>query len=260
MSKQSTALNKDNLFWEMPSLGLVTERERTSQPIPRPGESKLNLNSNDMLARGGIRKIYLYPGRDDVIVKVYRKSRTPALQKKRMHLRKLPFLRFPIVFDQNRFDLRELQNHHRRLGNKLWRHFPETTGIVATNHGPGLVQRRILNSDGTPAQNLYHHLNQFGLKKETKAALAEFRDFVSRHHIVLRDLSRHNLLFCQQPDGSLTVVMIDGFGNSDYLKFATLSRHLNDKKIVRKFDRLDRQILFILSEDICRKSGEQIQR
>lgn len=248
MNKQTSTIESAGQLNELAPTGRPTSDAAAGPQRPLPAPSFVSLEHAAPLAKGNIRKIFLYPGRQDVIVKVYRKSCTPKMQKKRMHLRKLPFLRLPIKFDQNRYDLKELERHYKRLGKSLWRHFPETAGIFDTSEGPGLVQRRALNFDGTPAPNLYHHLKKHGLGEPTIAAFREFRSFISNHHIVLRDVSRENLLFQQHEDGKCTIVMIDGFGDSDYLKFATLSRTLNDKKILRKFSRLDNQIRKILTE------------
>jgi len=200
--------------------------------------TSIDLEGQTPLAKGSIRKVFLVPGHDDHLVKVYRSNKTPRHQKRQLHIRKLPWLRHPIVFDQNRYDLRELSSLSKRIGPLIWQHFPPTYGIVATTLGPGLVQQKIENADGSACLNLEDSLKYGDNRARINEALGQFRSFLSYHHIVVRDLNTGNLLVHHDLNDALTMIMIDGFGNSDYFKWASVSRALNDKKLDRKFGRL----------------------
>jgi len=200
--------------------------------------TSIDLDAQSPLAKGSIRKVFLVPGHEDHLVKVFRSNKTPHHQKRQLHMHKLPWLRHPIVFDQNRYDLRELSSLSKRVGPLIWQHFPPTYGIVDTTLGPGLVQQKIRNADGSDCLNLEVSLKNESDMPRIKEALWQFRSFLSYHHIVIRDLNTGNLLVHHDLDDALTIIMIDGFGNSDYFKWASVSRALNDKKLDRKFGRL----------------------
>ena len=203
-----------------------------------PDQPPLNLNENHLIAKGSIRKIYARPGSKDQIIKIYRRSKTPEQQKRQLHIRKLPWLRHPITFDQNRYDLREINRLEKRLGATLWQHFPKTPAILPTNFGPGLIQQRILNHDGTDAESLTAALTTTQDKPALLASLNEFRTFLANHHIVIRDLHPNNVLVQYKQPHQPTIIMVDGFGNSDYIKFASYLKIFNDQKLERKFTRL----------------------
>ena len=203
-----------------------------------PSQPPLELTEKHLIATGSIRKIYAMPGTTDQIIKIYRRSKTPEKQKRELHIRKLPWLRHPITFDQNRYDLREINRLEKRLGAILWQHFPKTPTILPTNLGPGLAQQRILNHDGTDAESLKSAMVSSQDKTAILTSLNQFRTFLSNHHIVIRDLHPNNVLVQYKQPHQPTIIMVDGFGNSDYIKFASYFKIFNDQKLERKFTRL----------------------
>lgn len=195
----------------------------------------VDLSGLTPIAKGTKRKLFIIPERPDFIVKVFRFSQTPAKRRKRGNKRKLPWLRSTAKFDQNKADLRELTKLGAKCGRELWQFFPQTEGFIDTTLGPGLMQIRVMNCDGTSAQTLTDYLIKKKPVEPVLEALEDFKQFLSRHHIVIQDLTTNNLMVRQAEDGSVGVVMIDGFVNSEYIQISTFFRFFNEKKLERKF-------------------------
>ena len=223
-------------------------RKRMVTPLQRKKHSKpqiiqslppsINLQDQPALATGSIRNIHQVPGHPDLIVKTFRAGKTPADQKRQMHIRKLAFLRHPIVFDQNRYDLREMKRIETRIGEVLYTHFAKVYALHPTSNGTGLLQDNIHQPDGSPAPSLEQAWQNKQNRPDLIKAIERFKSFLSKHHIVIRDLHPANLLIDASESEPPRLIMIDGFGNSDYIKWASFSRTLNDRKLERKFTRL----------------------
>lgn len=219
--------------FEKLGVALLLSRETTpDQP------AIIDLSGQNPLFKGSKRKVFAVPGRPEFVVKVFRYSQTPIKQKRQSPMRKFPWFRNSIIFDQNQYDLRELNRLYDRCGEELWLYFPKTSGIVETSMGSGLLQARILNADGTPAKDLTRYLETGDRLELVLACLAHFKQYLRNHHIVVRDLYSDNILVQELEEGRIRMVMIDGFGNSDFIKIASYSRAWNDKKLDRKFDAL----------------------
>lgn len=210
----------------------------------------IDLCGHTAIASGHNRIIYVVPGRHEYIVKVFRDTHPPALQRQQAAKRKLPWIRPEIVFDQNKYDLREITRLEARHGEKIWQHFPKTESIVDTSAGPGLLQARIFNVDGSIAETLDSYLNQRKPIAPALVALDQLKQFLSRHHIVVRDIYPRNLMARQIEEMRIELVIVDGFGNSDFIKIASYSRYFNDAKLERKFNRIMRNTSLVRQKPV----------
>ena len=199
----------------------------------------IDLSGKSPIANGTKRVVYSVPGNEDLVVKLFRADQTPDKQRSAKIYRKINWLRDPIVFNQNKYDLRELTKHHKKYGDIIWNFFPKTElQLVKTSEGEGLVQLKIKNADGTLSPSVEAYVADKGYTDQLKSALMQLKNFLSVHHIVIRDLSIKNLIVQNEAENNLKIVMIDGFGNSDIIKLVDYSNYLNDQKLNRKFDRL----------------------
>jgi hypothetical protein len=68
--------------------------------------------------------------------------------------------------------------------------------------------------------------------------------------VLVSDLHPGNLLLQKLSANDYQLVMIDGFGNSDFIKICDYSRFFLKKKLIRKFKRMLLQI-GLPTEGIC---------
>jgi len=128
-----------------------------------------------------------------------------------------------------------------RKGDKVWRHFPRCFGIVKTDLGDALCQELIREEDGSIAKTLGFYLNEKSVTKEMKRAVDEFLLFLLNNMIVVRDLRTENLIV-RKKTGDLSVYMIDGIGNADFLPIADISNTWTKYKIKRKLNKFKRSM------------------
>jgi len=96
---------------------------------------------------------------------------------------------------------------------------PRYLGRVITDRGPGWVQQRVVNADGTPAPLLGDCLDAMRRHLPVwEAALAEFRQWATTQPIQLRDITPSNLCVRTLHDGALQFVPIDGFSPRSLLQ------------------------------------------
>jgi len=96
---------------------------------------------------------------------------------------------------------------------------PRYLGRVLTDQGPGWVQQRVVNADGTPAPLLGDCLEAMRRHRPAwTAALAEFREWAMTQPLQLRDITPGNLCVRALDDGALQFVPVDGFSPRSLLQ------------------------------------------
>lgn len=111
-------------------------------------------------------------------------------------------------------------------------------GPVETNLGRGWVFDLITDPDGGISRPLGRMIKDGTPVAELQAELDELRAYMFEHGIICGDFNHDNILVQRQPDGSRRLMIIDGLGNSDYIKLADFWRPHCDRKLVRKWKRL----------------------
>lgn len=188
---------------------------------------------------GGHRNVYVHPDNPTLCVKVLHE---PWQEINRRLNDPFRLVRPRWHYDENRSELRELLRLKRRLGPLHGIHFPEPYGLVETDLDEGLVVERVFDNDGQTSLTLKNYLWLYGLDKKCAEALEVFWSFLVKHSVAVRDPMPHNLVVQQNDDERLRIVMIDGFGSSDFLPFRYWVPALAARKLESRRRRMERRI------------------
>jgi hypothetical protein len=121
--------------------------------------------------------------------------------------------------------------------------------MVETNMGRGAVYGIITNSDGSISKSLAELIRAGAPAADFEEELQELREYMFKEGIICGDFNRGNLLVQRQENGSKRLIIIDGLGNSDFIKLADYFRPHRDSKLKRKWDHLTRR-LHLLEEQV----------
>ena len=196
----------------------------------RTSNSRSN-ETDDEIARGSERHVYLVPNAPDMLLKVMRSK----------HLRTI------VQTDDKTFrgwlKIRKAYALYRRE-QKVWNDamlraanrgsFPPLAGIstlVLTQSGLGQLVERIVDADGNTAPTLDDLLRQ-PLPEDKLAALNTFVAALYDWHIPAYDLGPKNIVW---DTASKRFVLVDGFGDRAVLPLKTWFRRLNNRRLDRAF-------------------------
>jgi|GEM_PF-3037769 len=115
-------------------------------------------------------------------------------------------------------------------------------GNVITNLGSGDLFHLIRNSDGSISKPLSELEKLEGIEEKIYDLYLE----CMKHRVVISDLNEGNIVAQMFGDSAYKLWIIDGVGNSDYIKVCDFSKYLLCKKMNRKFSRLARSLGFQL--------------
>ena len=121
-------------------------------------------------------------------------------------------------------------------------HLAAFHGQVETNLGPGIIFDLITNPDGELSTTLGACIRGGTPIQTFKTELKKIFDYMVKEAIIAGDFNESNILVQQREDGSRHLVLIDGVGNSDFIKIADYSKNFRDKKLQRKWDFLMSQL------------------
>jgi hypothetical protein len=120
-------------------------------------------------------------------------------------------------------------------------HLATFHGQAKTNLGPGIMFDLITDPNGELSTTLGACI-QGGTPIQTfEAEFKKLFDYMVKEAIIVGDFNESNILVQQQEDGSRHLVIIDGVGNSDFIKLADYFKNFRNKKLHRKWD-------FLMSE------------
>ncbi|WP_426702316.1 YrbL family protein [Rhodanobacter sp. Col0626] len=111
-------------------------------------------------------------------------------------------------------------------------------GLVETDLGPGLVVEKIASDDGALAPNLDAWIRHHGLTDDMRAALDRLLAQLLEHNVIAADLHAWNLVCEEKPGEPLRLVMIDGFGEKNFIPLRSMSRRNNTARTRSKFRRM----------------------
>ncbi len=123
--------------------------------------------------------------------------------------------------------------------NTQFTHIPEYLGKVLTETKVGFKQQVILDEDNKISLNLAGYIVQQGKKLDIDKllfAILTLKNYLVSNRIIPSDLVLTNLLVKQSKKG-ITVYLIDGFGNTEFIPVSDFIPYLRTKKIKRKFKR-----------------------
>lgn len=78
-------------------------------------------------------------------------------------------------------------------------------------------------------------------KLQLKACIDEIIDFFGRFHVVCNDINASNMMVSDK-NGTLSIVVIDGFGNNHLIPYPIFSKTLNARKVARRLNRTKQRL------------------
>ncbi|MDH3242630.1 MAG: PhoP regulatory network YrbL family protein [Alphaproteobacteria bacterium] len=203
-----------------------------------PIESTLEVNESKLLAAGTRRKIYRHPETADKIIKVFWDDQIPAKRRAQRWDRWFKSVR---RFDDNENDYRQYLRVKRRFGKAIGCIYA-IYGYADTPFGRGLVAEHVRNADGTTSETLVSYVQEHGPSRILPSLDTLFEE-LAKFHVVAKDPHAENIVVRELDGGKLELVLIDGLGDNNVIPFATISKALNRKKLMRKKLSLRRRIL-----------------
>lgn len=138
-------------------------------------------------------------------------------------------------------------------------HLPLFVTSIRTKKYLGFVQQRILDKNGKPSISLHEMLQSSNASLSPtviKGLLGDLFRYLYRYNILPCDLQPANILV-QTSDSGTKLIMVDGLGNTDFIKIAQYFPWFGRRKIVRKM------IFFLTKKPSLRKffsSPEEIKQ
>lgn len=136
--------------------------------------------------------------------------------------------------------------------NTQFTHIPEYLGKILTETKVGFKQQVILDEDNRISLNLAEYINQQGEDLDINKllfAILTLKNYLVHNRIIPSDLVSTNLLVKQTKEG-ITLYLIDGFGNTEFIPVSDFIPYLMTKKIKRKFKRfLSTKLLSCLNRE-----------
>ena len=123
-------------------------------------------------------------------------------------------------------------------------------GKIQTNLGLGHQFELILDYDGSISNKLSNYIKENGTSDYIYKKIVDTYQRFLDSNAVASDLHPGNLLVQEKQNHEHELIMIDGFGNSDFLKICDYSKFFTKKKLIRKFKRMLTNIKLPTS-DIC---------
>lgn len=117
-----------------------------------------------------------------------------------------------------------------------FKHVAVYHGCVETDRGTGHVYELLVNYDGSAAKELEELVHQESiLTDELRRAMIDLYDDLYLNTVPLAELHLGNICCVYNAEGSCTMKLVDGIGNSDFIKYCDWSKFLMRKKLLRKF-------------------------
>ncbi|WP_172656309.1 YrbL family protein [Halomonas sp. PR-M31] len=118
-----------------------------------------------------------------------------------------------------------------------WSHLPRCYGWVETDQGNGLVFDLLQDKQGNPLPRLDVLLQNGYLDKAAiKAPLKELQDYLQANQIFTSDLRASNIV-CESEETPLRLFLIDGVGDRDFIRLASMIKPLARAKTNRQWKR-----------------------
>lgn len=177
----------------------------------------IKISDEHYLGRGIAKIVYRHPHDSNICIKFPNKSKKRALND----------------------ILREIKYLQRHQDNLPW--LSRYLGTMECNLGIGYVYEMAKNEDGSLAVNIAEseRLEDYAVLGRKVGLM--YRQLVCEHAVV-NDLSLSNIYVAEKKGGDFDLILIDGFGNSDFVKIADYSKYFLVQKLNRKFSRLSNKL------------------
>ncbi len=178
----------------------------------------IEISENDIIGKGRERTVYLHPNDKNFCIKI---ANEQSSRNKMAMLREIKYLK------RHQDHLSFLSKYHYK---------------TTTNLGEGFVFDLIRDYNGFISKTLSFYLENSQLKmlKHLKEQVNQiFEDLLERKAVV-HDLRPNNILVQWYSNNNYKLIIVDGFGNSDFIKICDYSHKFASGKLNRKFDRLNK--------------------
>lgn len=198
----------------------------------------LDLGDDAPIASGTYRDVYIYPGREDLVVKVLKPG---AAYRPGRPIRN--FLKARSARQLYRFMFREYEAYLESRLSPLAadRPFPicHLCWLQETSRGLGMVAERIRGPGQGAARSLATLQEDGGLTDRHLAALNRFIDALVRLDVVANDTNPNNVLL-DETGAEPRFVLVDGFGDPNPLGLKKMFRRLRHNARNRRFENMAR--------------------
>lgn len=178
----------------------------------------VDLDQSLLIARGGVREVYQHPQHDDRCIKIVHNPK-----------------RLRSVKRETRYLLR-----YERQG-KPFERLSRFHGWCKTTLGSGGVFDLIRDHDGRCAQTLLSHVGGQAdpclSAGEIVEQLTALYHHLLEHQIIVSDPALHNLVVHYPVPGRPRLVVVDGVGNTNFIKIADYRKHSAHQIIKKKWRR-----------------------
>ena len=174
----------------------------------------LHLHRDKLLGKGRQKAVYYHPEDESLCVKIPREGYAHSLKR----------------------EIRYIQKHQQKIP-----FIGAYRGEAETNLGQGYLFDVIRDFDGQISRDL----EAFMQSEYDRDALADkaslLYELLIENRAPLSELQACNILVRKEEGKNYDLVIIDGFGNSDFIKICDFSRFFLKKKLIRKFTKFCRK-------------------
>jgi hypothetical protein len=177
----------------------------------------ITLDENLLIERGSERSCYRHPKSPNRCIKIIDKHsrRTKARDKREIkYIKRYKRAPKPLTIIPNYF------------------------GEIRTNLGSGHQFELILDYDGNISTKLSDYVRENGTSDYMHEKIITTYHTFLESNAVVSDLHPGNLLVQKKTKHDYQLIMVDGFGNSDFVMICDFSRFFTKKKLIRKFRRM----------------------
>ena len=201
----------------------------TTPPNPQQSQANtfnMNISEEYYFSEGKHRSIYVHPDNESLCIKI------PKVRLTKRSIKR---------------EIKYLKKYQKRASHFLSM-FHST---VETNRGKGYVFQLIRDENGAISMPLSECKNLVGLKEKIHALYWE----CINKNVIVSDLHTKNIVVQKNQDSSYQLWIIDGAGNSDYIKICDIFKYFAKKKTTRKFSRLSKNLGLTLNANKLCASG-----
>ena len=190
----------------------------------------IHLHDGLLVGKGNLRSCYRHPSNPEYCIKVFH------TWNKKAQVRCQRELKYLNRYKSSSVDLQLIPNYY---------------GTAETNVGVGYIFERIKNWDGSDSENVSDYLADNSHHNEVGLLITEMYKTFLKKKVLVSDLHPGNILVQKKDSKSdISLKLVDGFGNSDFIKICDYSDFFMKKKLMRKFIRLKKELSLTYDEII----------
>jgi len=176
----------------------------------------MDILENHFIGEGGTKLVYSHPSDNNICIKFPRKKRRALTGLLR--------------------EIKYLKKHQDNLP-----FLSAYLGKVTCNLGVGYMYQMAKNEDGSPAKDISHSKDTLPTHELHQKVSSIYSQLI-KQHAVINDLNLGNIYVKHKLDGGFELILVDGFGNNNFIKIGDYSKYFLVKKLNRKFEKLCRRL------------------